>query len=632
MLNLLPPTLLQAKLKISLCTHRFRIWPWCEGHYDYWNDANSCGVHIASQRCCYVVCTPCWQPATYLRNANQEFRPWFLSNMSVKKKKPELFQELSFLYRVRSIFRWQVWQSNNRKPKLVPVQVSKLGIGRHKSLNPSLLYFCVNCVYLLGCAGKLTYDHMSKKLKSLSFYFRCLSSDGTEKIVSESDVLWKVQLCTNIFYWVVIVVRLIGRIFYCFNFRECIALEDLESECNKFGEDVTDICRKTPQTENARRLTTWIDQQLCPTSNLCQEELAINENVAFRYLMFSCFVHSHYNAHATTFERSSPTSESAALLRRKAMYMWRSIESSVRFKNVCHRLILFLSDLKSASDDDIRLFFAWLARKIKEEPLATTVRHCHSVSSFSQKDEYRSEAVMATTSVLLRCNAHIFTYYKHKSFINQDSYLTSALQMLPWFVGYYCGFDDYDITAFKSENPNTTHRISSLQHLIFEKNFRFTPVLSSPSGWESINSKAALQWDFAINSCGDLVQERWPIELMVRAAWALRVGRRFLSKELFELLQRNRTKPNINLTFYNVQQLLALSVCGLVKFTGFDGCVFQLTANKHALFSVHGYLKKPSIQELIDLKLIREINSGRFQMCVLPGFDSNHKGVKIDCS
>lgn len=466
--------------------------------------------------------------------------------------------------------------------------------------------------------------------KSKSYSYLITLSNGSEKLYSDADFWWRTKIWTSLLCWAFSAICVVGRLLHCLNF--CVVSKN-SANMGFFSRVTDENCGGTHNLEELRKknckLRSWLERERCPLANHNNNILPVTEKELFRFMIFSCALHSHFLVHARVFARSFPTKQSMVLLRREVFDMLRAVQSSSKFQKVCHRLISFLTDLHFANDHEVHFFLVNLCNRIQAESLELMARYCHAVSNTFHGNKHRFEAMTASTSIFMRSNSHILTYYLRTAFINGDPYSTSALQMLPWFVGFYCGFDDVDIAAFEVQCETPARNVESLKYLFFENDIHFVPIFSSLGGQEMHDSKQALYWDFALNLCNDFVKKEWPPELMVRAAWALSIGKQYLSKDTFEILMRNQTKPNINFTFYNVQQLLALSISGLVKFTGFDGCMFQLTASEDALFSVHGYMKKPTIKELVDLKLIQQVRSGWFQACNFPGCASRHKGIQI---
>lgn len=460
------------------------------------------------------------------------------------------------------------------------------------------------------------------------FVYSSVSDDGRVNYKTSHDLRLQMWLLENSIYIFLYIVHKFGAIVYfCGNFLSGKADDSQDNE-KKDAHSQNDLSEKL-QKNISTKLTDWFDQEYCEVALVEERTLPVPESEWRRILLIGCFYCAHVKV---SISMCSPTFQNLTditPLKKEVTEFLYSIESSRRFRHVCHRLVLFFRCFINSSSSEIHDFFRNVSASTQNIPCGFFVRQCYWFANVPEQDKNKAEVVMAFCSIFMKRNAHFTTHYLRKGFLHRDPALSGALELIYWFAIRYCGFDNNDISTYKSTQNGTFDTVNAIRSLTFESGKRFEPVFSGFVGRDLSTTKQVLLWDFSINLCHDFVEEAWSVELMERAAWALDTGRHFLTKDAFDMLQRNKMKPKVNLTFHNVRTLLALSISGLVKFTGFDGCIFNLTGSDDALLCINGYLRKPTLKDLVDLKLVQETKHGWFQALDFPGSWSGHKGVKI---
>lgn len=463
--------------------------------------------------------------------------------------------------------------------------------------------------------------------KESEFIYQCIFRDGSEKLVSGKDLWWTIKFYQTVLFGVLYLVHVLG---WAFSSIFTVVKRPVGSEMDELESANGQITGTTLGVSNhSEKLGLWLKKEKCPVVPYHKTILPIPEQELSYFVRFACIYYSHLKFHAAICSKGLQRPQNTKKIRNEVQCLIQSIQSSTKYSKLCHRLISFLTSFYNSTDQEILDFLSEVTTMIEHAPFAWFHRYCHAVARICDEDKYRSKAVTVFTSIFMSRNAHVLTFYLRKGYVNSDWFSGSVLQIIPWFATQYCGFSECDINDFKLLERRNGSSFESVHHLLFKSGKSFEPVISRYSAREAESLKATLQWDFAINLCNVLVDEDWDIDMMERAAWALGCGREYVSEAVFDLLHRNRLTPRIDFTVFDVQKLLALSASGLVQFKGFDACMFNLTANKHALFTVHGYLKKPTMEDLVKLKLFRQAKTGWFYACDFPGCASRHKGVPV---
>lgn len=463
---------------------------------------------------------------------------------------------------------------------------------------------------------------------SNDFVYLCRAADASKRSVSSVQLKWKIDLIRNIIYIIMYVAIATGNIIYYISRKasslRLLSLQYLDRTAPAVSRDI-DI----EVSENAPSLLSWFDRghfSMIPSE---KSVLPIPEEELYRFISFASLFDAHLQVSATLCNPIFSQNVDMSFARKEISALLDIIQSSQRLKPLCRRLIAFLKHFLSSSDSEILDFLRKLVTVAKHTPFAYAAKECHSSTFLSENDKFRAEAVLAVCGLFMKQNIHVFTFYLNFTFMKRDRTQSGVLHVLVFFMLSYCGFDDEDVKAYNASIDESQLPIHTIRNAVFASNKKFKPLFSELGGRDVQSYKQALRWDFAVNFCDSFTDSNWPVDLMERAAWALSIGREFLSQDLLQILEKSKLTPNINFTFYDVKALLSLSVSGLIKFTGYDGCMFNLTANDEPLFLVHGYMRKPKLKHLVELKLLREISRGVFQVIGFPGISSNHKGVKI---
>lgn len=464
-------------------------------------------------------------------------------------------------------------------------------------------------------------------LKNEPFAYLCHRDNGLEQILTASELKWKFKMNEFFFYIILYVIHFLGNMFYHFT-KQSIFPPPHERYCSaECSIGRTDsICKVHT---NASRLVAWFEKDMCPFFRSDENVLSIPHDELSRYIAFASFQKAHLRVAAALCKEALHKDVDFSGVRSKMLDLLSTVNKHQRLKPISYRLSTFLHEIVASSDEQIRELLSHLVVMAQNVSIDFVVRECHGGTILSRKDKTNAEAVLAICSVLITGNIHITTFYLTLQFMKQDYFLSGMLNLLNWFMVCYCGIDEYDLSNYKGMLGYSRSCAATVCRSVFLSEKTFEPVFSDFGGRDVHSYAQALQWDFAINFCEEMMESDWSVEMMERAAWAHSSGKPYISKDLFETLQKNRLTPKVNYTFYNVKSLLALSVSGLIKFTGFDTCLFNLTGNDEALFIVHGYLGKPTLQDLLDLKLVRMKKGGWFQIADLPGCTSKHKGVQI---
>lgn len=462
------------------------------------------------------------------------------------------------------------------------------------------------------------------------FAYLCRSDkDGSEVLLGHDKLRWKFRIVRAFLYVILWVLHFVGNLIFHFNWlignTGTASSGDARSSIQSQKLD-NGACDQQERPD----LEKWLHIRPLPMVPVESKIMPILHSELNTFVFFASFYDTHLRVSAHFCFQRIPNSIILTKLRAELEHVLYSLQSYKKFRHVSHRLISFLKDFLASDDEQVRHFLRELVSKSQQMSLSDNVRQCYSSAFQAQEDKRRTELVLGVFSLFMKHDIHFSTYYLRGMFLKRDCCLSGSLNTLLWFISTSCGFSSDDVANYKAANVSPKQSSQILHNVVFETKITFAPFFSSQSAKKDIKYYSqALQWDFAMNFCDEFMDADWSVEQMERAAWALSAGKVFLLKNMFELVERCKLKPRNNFTFLDVKSLLSLSISGLIKFTGFDGCMFTLTANPEALFSVHGFMRKPSLNDLVELKLVNALPQGWFQARDFPGCSSKHKGVQI---
>lgn len=470
----------------------------------------------------------------------------------------------------------------------------------------------------------------------LAFTFK--SKLGKDRVLTLTDLKWKINLLSRILFILLNLVNTVGGILGDIG-RAFRKMSGTTANKVKYPEEHLSNEKPPSRVEidwdsggNGKLSNPLLMLLECDAVQTypCKEQnvsLSLKEVKAVIFL--GCMFHAHFRFCATRCRGWELKSRNIIKLKNELQTIVLNLKQNLKFRVVCHRAISFLEKFIQSDDTEASLFFEKLVLQSLMLHPFWCIRCVYGALDAAKKDKPRVEAVLAIMSLFMKRGASMEIFYINFEFMDRDRTLKLALHIVTLFITSNCGFTEDDLKPKNSDVSTIPNHTESLRKMAFEKGKRFTPMYTKLFKRHHFGYKQALCSDFAANMCNDFVAEEWSVDMMERASWALEIGNRFPMKDEFEILQRNKTKPDLNLTFRNVKSLLALSISGLIKFACRDACAFSLTANEGALFTLHGYMRKPTIEDLVSLRLLEKSNAGMYRALNFPGCRQGHKGICI---
>lgn len=460
----------------------------------------------------------------------------------------------------------------------------------------------------------------------------------TDRVLTLAKLKWEIKLLSKLLNILLNVVYAVGGTLgdVIRAFRKMRGARTNEAECpvEQFSNQEMPSRKDIDMDVNGTRklsdpLLKLLEREAVQTYPCPEEHVNISLNEIKSVVFLGCLFHAHFRLCATGCRGWALKSRNMTLIKNELRNMLPSLKQNLKHRGVCHRAISFLEKFIQSDHIEAALFFEKLVlRSLTLHPF-WCIRCVYGALHAAKKDKPRVEAVLVIMSLFMKRGASMESFYLKFGFMERDRTLKLALHIVTLFITTNCGFTEDDLKDQVPEDPAIPNYTECIRKMAFERGMQFTPMYVKLFKRHNFGYKQALCSDFAANMCDNFVAEEWSVDMMERASWALEIGNRFSMKDEFETLQRNKFKPNLNLTFRDVKTLLALSISGLIKFACRDACMFSLTSNEEALFTVHGYIRKPTIGDLVSLRLFQQTKPGVYQALDFPGCPSGHKGIRI---
>ena len=301
----------------------------------------------------------------------------------------------------------------------------------------------------------------------------------------------------------------------------------------------------------------------------------------------------------------------------------RHAQGSVKFRYMFKSLIQFLDDIEMSDANNLAKFMKALAVKmLKAEDSIILQYSINYMHSFSQKSQTACEKALAALSLFVREGAGCERFLFMGGWRNPRDTHNAGLTLLVYF--------STPTVVTSSELDINVEEFSNIDRIfLLPKDRPFFRYASRGVPKTNKKFKAMIMYDISLNFSNEYIASSWSNEEIERAVWGLQYGLKHFDRETYEELQSMNGKHKLDLTGYDPVSLLAFSICGVVYFQGRNECAYKLTGDSHASIVISGSLPKPSIKDLVDLKLLKEVRKGRYAPELFPGRNKYVKATRV---
>lgn len=209
-------------------------------------------------------------------------------------------------------------------------------------------------------------------------------------------------------------------------------------------------------------------------------------------------------------------------------------------------------------------------------------------------------------------------------FVNDDSFRMGRYLSFIFLFQMTEKFIPLDYSS-KTVSPLPKGSIQTFMGCLWEASeYQFLSLMVHRGSLLAMN---VLFFDITYNLYNEPVDFCWSSKAVERIKWILDSGKSVLKKSLYDELKSQDASGYIDLTTYRASDLMALSISGLVCFTGLNDGVYRLTGDRNAPFRIHGNLPVVRIRDLVILGLVASKSYEVFLMGHFPGLDYSVKAV-----
>lgn len=353
-------------------------------------------------------------------------------------------------------------------------------------------------------------------------------------------------------------------------------------------------------------------------------------NIVTRFVIFGSFFSSLVVYGAWRNLRLPATARKLLLtdLRHRLKFIRQSVAASSILHENFPRISQFLYSLESASDTELLEMHDFMCKERLEQPLTWFFEQAHCRYRTNVSDPLTYEASLSLTCLFYRDG---LTGLERYTMLYRKWRYTNLMSAL--FVTLFATVERcIDLNASKLVS------IKDLREFDYRgTEFAFDTIMKRsfmrfyPSGMDrkSLWFKDCMLFSVAYNCCNDLILFDWPQEKMERTIWMLEVGKHHVSERTYGMLQRSVGKPGLDLTLFKATTLLAFSISGLFCFHGRNENFYNHTSDPTTKSHLYGYLPSVTVQDLLDLGLLRKIKKNVFRMDDIPGISTRFKCVPV---
>lgn len=297
-------------------------------------------------------------------------------------------------------------------------------------------------------------------------------------------------------------------------------------------------------------------------------------------------------------------------------------ENNARYRKRFETLIAYLRDIEESTAEEVAEFVRETAHRLSARSCGWITIVQSQMRTALERNEYQLLGAMATLELFYQEDLTHEVFYFKGYWSTPNRMSKRVLNIL------FCL--SYDRLGGKiSEEDRLHHEPIGVESILLsklDKPFRrmFTPFLDR----ESHMYRMGTLWEMLLNHYGNFMNENWSTSTLERIEWALQYGREYISKKKYDLLAKKNRCSNLNLRSIDVRTLLVFSASGMIEFSGFDSCIFRLTAVPESKVKLSGYLPTPTIRDLVELGLAERLYKNTYRMLDFPASSTKHKAVR----
>lgn len=410
---------------------------------------------------------------------------------------------------------------------------------------------------------------------------------------------------------------------------------------DKYCQIVTNILRKNEEVDASALPCTSLDDDTVPLRKSLQYWKSVPlqrvnmiysypSNLVTRFVIFGSFFSSLVVYGAWRNLRLPAIARKLLVtdLRHRLKFIRQSVGMSSVLNESFPKISQFLYSLESANDTELLEMHDFLCKERLNQPLTWFFEQAHCRYRTNVSDPLTYEASLSLTCLFYRDG---LTGLERYTMLYQKWRYTNLMSAL--FVTLFATVERcIDLNASKLVS------IKDLRQFDYRGNeFAFDTIMKRsfmrfyPSGMDrrTLWYKDCMLFSVAYNCCNDLILFDWPPDKMERTIWMLEFGKHHVTERAYRMLQRSVGKPGLDLTVFKATTLLAFSISGLFRFHGRNDNFFEHTSDLTTSSHLYGYLPSVTVQDLLDLGLLRKVRKNVFKMDDIPGIPTKFKCVPI---
>lgn len=280
----------------------------------------------------------------------------------------------------------------------------------------------------------------------------------------------------------------------------------------------------------------------------------------------------------------------------------RRSQKTVKFRFMFKTLRTFLNDMEQGKVENMARLVQILCDDMLARQPAWWLMLEHSLLRAENAPDNVYEASLATLSMFQQHGAHL-----HAGGLTHIRASPNRIHNALLTLFMICGVE-HCADSFCGE-INVTEYSGTERIFTSDWTSDFTTTASHNVSPSSPAFKDCVFWDVMENGCCELVESTWSVSRLRRAMWALQHGRRFVKRSDYDkiMILFDKQDKSVDLSGFDSRMLLALSIGGFARFHANGGdAIFRMVEDDSARHVLHGRLPRVSVQDLIDLHVLRD--------------------------
>lgn len=310
--------------------------------------------------------------------------------------------------------------------------------------------------------------------------------------------------------------------------------------------------------------------------------------------------------------RDKETEKTANSVREAVQSIQGRAKKSVKFRFAFKQLVRFLTDIEHSSVSTVVSFLRLLGQDMLNRPDTWFTTYVHTYARSRTVPTLLLETTYATYSLFMREGAGVSPYVTSALWREKNQSFNAAMTLLMCFAIEKCApgcVNEINVT----EERGSERILDGIGGL----SVRRVQNLSGRRTEDLFRDKMMLF--VMLNQLSEYIESSWSVDRLERVFWALTDGIRFLEKSKFQELELLRERDNADLTEWDPRVLLSFSLSGMIRFVGENDYMYRLTASSEAKVEIIGRLPRLTVQDLLDLNIVKIRRTDGFTINALPG-------------